>query len=219
MTVPASLHGPEYGPLTGDQPEKLVLLLHGLGADGNDLIGLAPELAEAAPNAVFVSPNAPHRCDMSPMGYQWFSLLDRTPSAILAGVQATAPVLDGYISQQRDRFGLKDADVALLGFSQGTMMSLYVAPRRAEALGGVMGFSGRLIGPELLEAAVRSRPPVLLVHGDADAIVPWQSSEQAETLLANLGFETELLIRPHLPHGIDREGIDAAKAFLRRIWN
>lgn len=218
MTASTTLHGPEYGPLSGDRPEKLVLLLHGLGADGNDLIGLAPELADAAPNAVFVSPNAPHRCDMSPMGYQWFSLLDRTPSTILAGVQASAPILDAFISEQRDRFSLRDSDVALLGFSQGTMMSLYVAPRRPAALGGVMGFSGKLIGPELLEAATRSRPPVLLVHGDADQIVPWQASEQAEILLSNLGFETELVVRPHLPHGIDREGIDAAKAFLGRIW-
>jgi len=218
MTASTTLHGPEYGPLNGERPEKLLLLLHGLGADGNDLIGLAPELAEIAPNAVFVSPNAPQRCDMSPMGYQWFSLLDRTPSAILAGVQASAPILDTYISEQRDRFGLQDGDVALLGFSQGTMMSLYVAPRRPAALGGVMGFSGKLVGPELLDAEIRSRPPVLLVHGEADQIVPWQASEQADILLSNLGFETELLVRPHLPHGIDREGIDAAKAFLKRIW-
>lgn len=214
----AILQGPEFGPAAGGAPQKLVILLHGLGADGMDLIGLAPELAEAAPNAVFVSPNAPQRCDMAPMGYQWFSLLDRSGPAILAGVQASAPILDAYISEQRDRFGLKDCDVALLGFSQGTMMSLYVAPRREKALAGIMGFSGRLIGPELLEADLRSRPPILLVHGDADPIVPVESSEDAEALLSNLGFETELLIRPHLPHGIDREGIDAAAAFLRRIW-
>ena len=213
-----SLYGPEFGPQSGGTTERLVLLLHGLGADGNDLIGLAPELADAAPAARFIAPNAPQACDMAPMGYQWFSLQDRDPHAILAGVSATAPLLDAYIDQQRDRFGLTDADVCLIGFSQGTMMSLYVAPRRAQALGGVIGFSGAPIGADALAVDGRAKPPILLVHGDADPIVPFQASERAADLFSAYGCETELMIRPNLPHGIDPAGVAGAKRFLTRIW-
>jgi phospholipase/carboxylesterase len=212
------LDGPRLGPAAGGKPRQLVLLLHGLGADGNDLIGLAPYFAQALPSATFVSPHAPFPCDMAPYGRQWFSLQERTPEMILAGVQAAAPVLDSFITAERDRLGLRDADVALLGFSQGTMMALYVALRRPAPLAGVVGYSGALVGAELLRAEVRSRPPVLLVHGEADPIVPFQAMAAAAQALAAAGVEVATLPRPNLPHSIDEEGIAAGIAFLVRAF-
>jgi phospholipase/carboxylesterase len=217
MKSPFDLEGPEFGPAAGGAPRKLVLLLHGLGADGNDLIGLAPHLARLLPDAAFVSPNAPFPCDMAPYGYQWFSLQDRDPAAILSGVQAARPILDAFIDAQLARFKLTEPDLALVGFSQGTMMSLYTAPRRGKSVAGVVGFSGALVGQDLLAAEVKSRPPMLLVHGDADPVVPVAASKAAKAALEAQGFTVELHIRPGLPHGIDEQGLVLAGRFLHKV--
>ncbi|MGQ0674693.1 MAG: alpha/beta hydrolase [Rhodospirillales bacterium] len=216
MKGPFDLEGPEFGPAGGGAPQKLVLLLHGLGADGNDLIGLAPHWAKALPAAAFVSPNAPYPCDMAPYGFQWFSLQDREPAAILAGVQAARPILDAFIDAQLERFALGEADLALVGFSQGTMMSLFTALRRDKPVAGVVGFSGALVGAELLAAELKSRPPVLLVHGDADPVVPVQASKAAKAALDAAGLSVELHIRPGLPHGIDEQGLVLGGRFLQK---
>jgi phospholipase/carboxylesterase len=213
-----SLDGPRVGPAAGGRPRQLVLMLHGLGADGNDLIGLAPYFAQALPGALFVSPHAPFPCDMAPYGRQWFSLQDRSPAMVLAGVQAVAPILDGFIDAERDRYGLADEDVALLGFSQGTMMSLYVALRRAVPLAGVVGYSGALVGADRLANEVRARPPVLLVHGDADPIVPFQAMEAAAQALQSAGVPVAALPQPGLEHSISEEGIAAGIDFLAEAF-
>src|SRR5262249_754836 len=158
MQSPFDLSGPEFGPAAGGPPQKLVLLLHGLGADGNDLIGLAPHWARLLPNAVFLSPHAPFPCDMAPYGFQWFILPARDQAMVLAGVQAPWPILDAFIDQSLARFGLSDADMALVGFSQGTMMSLFTAPRRAQPCAGVVGYSGALVGGDRLTSESRSKP-------------------------------------------------------------
>jgi len=211
------LDGPRFGPASGGAAEQLVMLLHGLGADGNDLIGLAPQLSNALPTALFVAPNAPYPCDMAPFGYQWFSLLDRSAEAIQSGAQASAPILDGYIDELLAETGLSADRTALVGFSQGTMMSLFVAPRRAESVAGILGYSGMLVGADSFAAEARSKPPVLLVHGDADEIVPVQCTPMAAKVLEDNGFDVETLIRPGLPHGIDPAGITAGTAFLQRV--
>ena len=144
------LSGPSRPPASGGKPRRLVILLHGLGADGNDLIGLAPYWARLLPDAEFVSPNAPFPCDMAPYGYQWFSSQDRSPEAVLGGVRAAAPILDAFIDEALEQRGLGSGELALVGFSQGTMMSLFVGLRRAEPVAGIVGFSGRLLAPELL---------------------------------------------------------------------
>ncbi|HEY8189746.1 MAG TPA: phospholipase, partial [Micavibrio sp.] len=137
-----------FGPASGGKPEKIVLMLHGVGSNGQDLIGLAPHLAQALPNVVFVSPDAPQPYDMAPFGFQWFSLQNRDPAAMLRGIEAAMPVLNRYIDGVLEEFGLRDSDLALLGFSQGTMMSLYAGPRRAGKIAGVLGYSGLLPGAE-----------------------------------------------------------------------
>ena len=208
------LDGPRFGPAAGGKPDSLVILLHGLGADGDDLIGLAPHWAQALPNTVFVSPHAPFPCDMAPYGRQWFSLQDRTSGLVLAGVQAAAPILNAFIDAELKAHGLTEDRLALVGFSQGTMMSLYVAPRRERAIAGVVGYSGALIGAELLASEIRSRPPVLLIHGDADPVVPVQAMEAAARTLKAVGIPVTTESRPGLPHSIDEVGLAKGGRFL-----
>ena len=211
-----SLEGPSRPPLAGGKPKSLVVLLHGLGADGNDLIGLAPYWAPLIPEAEFLSPHAPFPCDMAPYGRQWFSFQDRSPDAVLAGVRAAAPILDGFLDEALQARGLDDNRLALVGFSQGTMMSLHVGLRRQKPVAGILGYSGRLIGTEELKEEIRSRPPVLLLHGTADEIVPFQSLALAESALKGLGVAVETLSRPGLGHSIDEVGLTRGGEFLRR---
>ena len=212
-----ALSGPSRPPLAGGKPRRLVILLHGLGADGNDLIGLQQYWARLVPDAEFVSPNAPFPCDMAAYGYQWFSVQDRTPAAMLAGVRAAAPILDAYIDEELQKRGLAEGDAALVGFSQGTMMSLFVGLRRERPLAGILGYSGRLIGPELLAGELRTRPPVLLVHGTEDPLVPFASMAAAETALKAAGVPVETLACPGIEHSIDPEGLQRGGLFLRQV--
>ena len=211
------LSGPSHPPASGGKPKRLVILLHGLGADGNDLIGLAPYWAPLLPEAEFVSPNAPFPCDMAPYGYQWFSAQDRSPAAVLAGVRAAGPMLDAFIDEALAERGLSDADLALVGFSQGTMMSLFVGLRRAQPAAGILGFSGRLLAPELLASELRSRPRVLLVHGTEDPLVPYASLAAAEAALKEAGVPVETLTCPGIGHSIDESGLRRGGMFLRDV--
>ena len=209
-----SLTGPVHLPANG-KPTQLVVLLHGLGADGNDLIGLAPYWASLLPQAEFISPHAPFPLDMGPMGRQWFSLQSREPAPILAGMRQAAPILDAYLDAALAARGLTDAQLALVGFSQGCMMALYAGLRRAHAPAAILGYSGVLVAPELLAQEIRVRPPVLLVHGDADEVVPVKALPAAVAALAAAGVKVEQLLRPGLGHGIDEEGLIRGGAFLR----
>jgi phospholipase/carboxylesterase len=211
------LSGPSRPPASGGKPKRLVILLHGLGADGNDLIGLAPYWAPLLPDAEFVSPNAPFPCDMAPYGYQWFSAQDRSPAAVLAGVRAAGPMLDAFIDEALAERGLADADLALVGFSQGTMMSLFVGLRRTQPAAGILGFSGRLLAPELLASELRSRPRVLLIHGTEDPLVPYASLAAAETALKEAGVPVETLTCPGIGHSIDESGLQRGGMFLRDV--
>lgn len=210
-----TLSGPSRAPIAGGKPARLVILLHGLGADGNDLIGLAPYWAPLLPDAEFLSPNAPFPCDLSPSGYQWLSSRDPSPAARLAGARAAAAILDAFITEELAKRGLSEADLALVGFSQGTMMSLFVGPRRPQPLAGIVGYSGRLIAPELLGAEIRSRPPVLLVHGTDDPMVPFTSMAEAEKALSAAGVKVETLTCPGMGHSIDDDGLRRGGQFLR----
>ena len=212
-----ALSGPSRPPASGGKPNRLVILLHGLGADGNDLIGLAPYWAPLLPTAEFLSPNAPFPCDMVPSGYQWFSSQDRSPAALLAGVRAAAPFLDAFIDDALAERGLVDADLALVGFSQGTMMSLYVGLRRSDPVAGIVGFSGRLLAPELLADELRSRPRTLLVHGTDDALVPYESLAAAEASLRNIGVSVETLTCAGIGHSIDQNGLRRGGWFLKNV--
>ncbi len=203
-----------HGPISRGEPQQLVILLHGLGSDGRDLIGLAPLYAQSLPDAVFVSPDAPFPCDMAPMGYQWFSLQDRAPEAMLGGVERVAPVVDNFIAAQMDKYNVAAEKTALVGFSQGSMMSLYVGPRFPQKLAGVLAYSGALIAPPAPE---NFKIPIHLVHGDYDEIVPVEACHHAQSVLSKAGYEVSGGIVPGLGHSIDENGLTSGRDFLQRI--
>jgi phospholipase/carboxylesterase len=213
------LDGPRWGPASGGDATQLVILLHGLGANGEDLIGLAPHWAEILPDVAFVSPNAPFPCDMAPMGYQWFSAQDRSAEGRLAAAKAVAPTLNAFIDDEMAKAGVGAESTALVGFSQGTMMSLYVAPRRETTLAAVVGFSGRLLAPELLAAEATSKPPIMLIHGEMDEMVPFDSMAEAEEGLSAVDFSVQTVACPGLGHGIDPSGLQNGGNFLKAAFS
>jgi phospholipase/carboxylesterase len=213
------IDGPSLPPKDGGAPEQLVILLHGIGADGNDLIGLAPLYQSILPKAFFVSPNAPFRFDMAPFGYQWFSLQDFQPNTRLIGVQGVSPVVDAFIDSQLRKWRLNESDLVLIGFSQGAMMALHVGLRREEPLAGIIAHSGMLVGEELLAAEIRSRPPILLTHGAIDEVLPAQALPLAEAALKNAGVDVEAHVMPQLGHGIDENTILLDLRFLAKVFN
>lgn len=208
------LSGPIIKP--AGKVSSAVILLHGLGADGANLIGIGEVLSSAFPETIFLSPNAPFGFDMMMGGgYQWFSLTDWSPRAMLEGANKAAPILNGFIDEVLAEYKLPDNKLALLGFSQGTMMALHVALRRAKPLAGIVGFSGALIAPELLEKEIKSKPDICLVHGQMDMVVPLPAMNMAATELKKAGLNVTTHIRPFLDHAIDQEGIEIANSFLK----
>ncbi|HSI01183.1 MAG TPA: alpha/beta fold hydrolase [Reyranella sp.] len=208
------LEGPMHGPQAGGKPGRLVVLLHGYGADGNDLIGLAPVLAPLMPDVVFHAPNAPYPCEGNPYGYQWFGISRLDPAVAAAGVRAAAPFVDAFLDDTMAHYGLDESNTTLVGFSQGTMMSLHVGLRREKQLAGIVGFSGMLAAADALGAEIRSRPPVMLLHGDSDEMLPHQLTERAAEVLRQHGVKTFMHIAPGVGHGIDQTGLSHAARFL-----
>lgn len=213
-----ALSGPVLAPASGAAPTQLVILLHGVGSNGDDLIGLAPYFQKVLPGALFVSPHAPFAFDMAPFGYQWFSLQDMGPEARLKGTETAAPILDAFIDRQLADTGLTEAETALVGFSQGTMMALHVGLRRDRQLAGILGYSGMVVGEHLLAEAVRSRPPVMLIHGEADDVVPFEAQALAQGALEGVGVKVQCESRPGLGHGVDEDGIRLGMGFLAEIF-
>lgn len=209
----AQINGPRLSPLDG-KADRLVIFCHGYGADGNDLIGLGRHWQRLMPTAAFASPHAPERCAMSPMGYQWFPITRMQPDEMLRGVERAAPVLNAFIDAELARLGLDGSRLALVGFSQGTMMSLHVGLRRAVAPAAIVGFSGALPGAERLPAEITARPPVLLVHGDADDMIPVQALHLAANGLSAAGVTVRWHISRGVGHGIAPDGLDLAGEFL-----
>lgn len=212
------LSGPTLEPLGGRKPEQLVIMCHGVGSDGDDLIALAPYFQKVLPGARFVSPHAPHNFDGAPTGYQWFSLQDMSLEARNEGTRAAAPVLDAFIDEQLAACGLEDKDLALIGFSQGTMMSLHVGLRRATPCAGIIGYSGMLIDPDSLGSEIAAKPPVLLCHGQADDVVPFDFMPAALEVLRQAGVSAEGLARPGLGHGLDDDSVKAGMFFLAECF-
>lgn len=211
------LDGPRWGPASGGKSEWLVVICHGLGADGQDLIGLAPSWGESVRTATFFAPDAPFSHD-SGFGRQWWSVADRTPAAMEAGVRRAFPYLDRTIDAQLARLGLAPDRYALAGFSQGAMMVLFAAVRRITPPRAVLAYSGALLAPEALAVELRHKPPVLLVHGEQDDVVLAERSRAAEEALRHAGVRVESHYIPGLPHGIDDEGVALGGAFLRRAF-
>ena len=204
----ASLSGPRLAPAKGTATH-LVVLLHGYGADGNDLIGLAPRWQSLLPTVAFAAPNAPTRVPGSP-GYQWFPLTRMDPHELERGVEAAGPLLDKFLDDELARLGLPPERLALAGFSQGTMMSLHVGLRRKVKPAAIIGFSGLLASPP----PEGKKPPILLTHGDADSVIPAQAMLLAAMQLGAAGAAVQWHLAPGIGHGIDPAGMAMAGEFL-----
>jgi phospholipase/carboxylesterase len=192
---------------------RAVVLLHGYGADGDDLIGLAQVWQEKLPDTAFLAPHAPFPCEAAPMGRQWFAFEGRSEAQIAPGVERAALILNRYLDDVLARNGLAPAALALVGFSQGAMMALHVGLARAVSVAGIVGYSGRL----LVAGVAVSRPPVLLVHGEEDPLVPAIALAQAERALKAQNVPVDAVLRPGLGHAIDEEGLALGAAVLARV--
>jgi phospholipase/carboxylesterase len=216
------LNGPRTGPASSP-PQQLIVLCHGLGADGHDLIDIAAAWTRAVPHAAFAAPDAPFPCDMAPMGRQWFSVADRTPALMEQGVRRAAGYLDSFIDAELARLSLPPDAYALMGFSQGAMTVLFTGLRRKVPPRAILAYSGALIAPEILAAdrkaaGIRATVPVLLVHGEDDDVVPIVRSRDAEAGLRAGGIPVESLWCPQLGHGIDEAGLSMGALFLQRTF-
>lgn len=206
----APLSGPRL-PAAKGQATELVVLLHGYGADGNDLIGLAPHWQDRMPGAEFVAPNAPDRVPGAPSGFQWFPISRLDPHEMRNGVATAAPRIEEFIEAELARLRLPPERLVLAGFSQGAMLSLHLGLRRATLPAAIIGFSGLLAMPP---PEGNTRPPVLLTHGDADQVIPVNAMFAAASVLGRAGVPVQWHMAPGMGHGIDPDGLNLAGTFL-----
>lgn len=205
-------------PVSGGPARQLIVLIHGLGADGRDMIGLAQSLSPVLPDAAFLAPDGPEPCDMSPYGRQWFSLMDRRVPVMAAGAAAASGGLQALVMREAARLDVPSARVALFGFSQGMMMALAAGLRWPEPLGAILGYSGALLGTEGCVAGELPCERILLVHGDEDEIIDPAAQPRAAMELQALGVEPEVHMLGGLGHFIDDRGLDLAASFLQRSF-
>lgn len=214
------LDGPRLEPTSG-QAKRLIVFLHGYGADGNDLIDIGRAWQGMLPDTAFVSPHAPEPCGQAPVGKQWFPLFTRAPNERWEGVNKALPELDRFLDAELARRKLPPSALALVGFSQGTMMALHAGLRRAVPPAAIVGYSGIFVLPENAKADavlgdIKSRPPVLLIHGDQDDLIPVQALLQSSQELAALEAPVEWHVSQGVGHGIDQEGLRHGGEFLAR---
>ena len=210
----SALDGPHRASAEG-APDSLVVLLHGRGSNGEDLIGLADFWTEAFPHAMFHAPNAPYDFEGGPFGYQWYS--SGRPELRREGLDKVSDAVNTYLDGLLDQYGLDSSRCVLVGFSQGTMLSLHLAPRRHKALAGVVGFSGAMSTSDTLKEELANKTPICLIVGTNDTMIPPERSEAAAKLLAELDVPHELHILPGLGHSIDRRGLEHASHFMNAV--
>jgi phospholipase/carboxylesterase len=214
------LDGPRLAPKSG-KAKQLVVFLHGYGADGNDLIDIGRAWQPMLPDTAFVSPHAPRPCGQSPMGKEWFPLTFRDPNERWDGVKAATPQLNEFLDAELAKHNLPASALALVGFSQGTMMSLHAGLRRATPPAAIVGYSGMLVMPgdemsDAFAAEVTAKPPVLLIHGDRDELIPVQALFHSAQALGAMGLAAEFHVSPGVGHGIDQEGLRHGGEFLAK---
>ncbi len=215
------LSGPMLPPASGSAPKQAVVLLHGYGSDGNDLIGLAPQWQPLLPNALFVSPNAPQMCRQLAYGFQWFDISfegDKLASRQIGVVEAR-PVLVEFLHDLWSQTGVAPEQTILAGFSQGAMMALHVGLSLPERLMGIIAFSGAFLPPEGFGSSAFAKPPVCLVHGDMDEVVDPEHSADADTALRLAGFDVSYHVSQGVAHGIAPDGLAFAGDFIARVSN
>ncbi|AHC73655.1 putative esterase [Candidatus Endolissoclinum faulkneri L5] len=218
MTQIKQIYGPSLEPSSGDKAEALVVMLHGLGADGNDLIEVARIWAPEMGSVAFIAPHAPFPCDITHSGRQWFNLMhDGDHNSMHTSMRKTAEILNHFLNVELDRLSITANKLALVGFSQGTMIALYTALRRLPPIAGIVGYSGALIVEDIPEDPITSRPQVLLIHGTLDNVVPFSAMEAAQSSLTSAGITVTSISRPGIGHSIDEGGLSSGAAFLSKV--
>ncbi len=207
------LDGPRLLPQNGAAPEALVVMLHGFGADGDDLIGLAPSFQDILPKAAIVAPHAPDPVPGYPQGRQWFDLKTLSSDEIALGARLAAPNVQAFLEAEGRKYNLPLSKMVLLGFSQGCMMALHVGLRLPQPVAGIIGLSGLLPDPKALKTEIKTHPPVFLAHGLVDDVVPADMTLLSATVLADAGCCPQYRLVPNLPHGIDPETATFAARF------
>lgn len=213
------VNGKSLKPRSGAAPKQIVLLLHGFGSSGADMIALAPHWQDALPDALFLAPHAPQRCGMMSGGFQWWGLSGFAPAALAAGAASAAPAIDAFIDRKLEQYGLAEANLALVGVSQGTMMALHVGLRRPQAVAAVVGYSGLLAGTADLAHRDFAKPPVLLIHGTADPVVPISAMHRAEAELKHLGVAVTSHVSHGIAHSVDPVGLRLGRDFVADALN
>jgi phospholipase/carboxylesterase len=213
------VNGSSLQPLSGGSPKQIVLLLHGYGSSGADLIALAPHWQSELPDALFLAPNAPQRLTYLASGYQWWPLAAFTPQALASGAASAAAPIEAFIDRKLEQYGLTEANLAIIGFSQGTMMALHVGIRRPRKVAAIVGYSGMLTGGHELAHVPITKPPVLLIHGSADAVVPVAALHMAKSQLEHVGIDVTSHISPGVGHSVDPVGLRMGGAFVAKALN
>lgn len=210
-------NGASLKPLSGSAPKQIVLLLHGFGSSGSDMIALAPTWQRNLPDTLFLAPHAPQRTGFG-AGYQWWALSEISPQALAAGAALAAPAIDEFIDRKLTQYGLTEADLAIVGFSQGTMMALHVGLRRPRQVAAIVGYSGMLTGAGRLRHDLITKPPVLLVHGSHDPVVPVAALHAAESELKHLGVEVITHVSAGIAHSVDPVGLRLGVDFVTKAF-
>jgi phospholipase/carboxylesterase len=209
------VNGASLQPLSGGAPKQIVVLLHGYGSSGSDMIALAPTWQRALPDALFLAPHAPQRTGFG-AGYQWWALSEISPQALAAGAALAAPAIDAFIDRKLTQYSLTEADLAIVGFSQGTMMALHVGLRRQKQVAAIVGYSGMLTGAARLRHDAITKPPVLLIHGSHDPVVPVAALHAAEAELKHLGIEVTTHVSAGVAHSVDPVGLRLGLEFVSK---
>lgn len=214
MSLKVETHAAKSG-----SADSLVVFIHGYGADGNDLIGLAEPMSNELPNTTFISPHAPNICTMNPMGKEWFPIpmIDMTSEEFAHEIMLKSVAqFQAWLDAQMVAHGVTPDRVVLVGFSQGTMLALHAGPRRTDMLACIVGFSGRLLAPESLEDEMQTKPPILLIHGDMDMVVPATDMAKASDAMTRAGFEVLTHISSGMAHGIAPDGLGLSVQFIKK---
>ena len=204
---------------SGDLNKNAVIFLHGYGANGNDLIGIANIWIDSLPNTIFLSPNAPFQCDFAENAFQWFDLTSISPDSIGDGLEKAGPYLNNYIDKVSTTYKIEEKNIFFVGFSQGTMMALYHLCKRKKECAGLIGYSGLLYENKNFKSDIKSKFPIKLYHGKKDELINYTYSIEASDKLKSLGFEIDISLSEELGHGIDDKGIELGLNFIKKTFN